>query len=132
MAVRLKVTSPDGVRWKVKRRWFAWRRRLTLRDVFGLLPSGLGDDPISFTIAIPFLVFALLALVLSTLDLIVQLVVLPLVLLARLVRLASWPVDVAQAGKHSRTLRARGFAMAGRLRDNTAAEIRGGHLAVAS
>lgn len=120
---RVAVTDPDGVEWRVWRRWYAWRRWLTLRDVWNAVPSG-GND-IEDLIALP---LVLLGLVASLLDLAVQLVALPFVLLARLVRLAAWPVQVDREDKHVRTVRVKGFAAAAALRDAQVAQVREGSL----
>ena len=39
MAAR-NVTSPDGVRWTVRRRWYPWRRAMSIRDTWNSTPDG--------------------------------------------------------------------------------------------
>ncbi|MFC4946779.1 hypothetical protein [Pseudonocardia sp. GCM10023141] len=133
---RPKVTDPDGVEWRVWRRWYAWRRWVTLRDVWKALPgTGGGDNngssssDLDFILAIPFLLIAAVGLAVTVVDLAVQLVVLPFVLLLRLVRLMAWPVQLDRNDKHFRTLRVKGFGAAATLRDEQVAQVRDGTLA---
>ena len=130
---RAKVTDPDGLEWRVWRRWYVWRRRIMMRDVWKALPGTSGDgrnsatggdsisDFIEFIVALPFLLLAALGLVVTLVDLAFQLIALPFALLARLVRLTSWPVQLDREDKHIRTLRVKGFGRAGALRDEQVA-----------
>jgi hypothetical protein len=43
MAGQSSVTDPDGKAWTVRRRWFPWRRALSLRSVWHSTPDG--DKP---------------------------------------------------------------------------------------
>lgn len=136
---RAKVTDPGGAQWRVWRRWYAWRRWVTLGDIWRAIPGTSGDgrysggDPISdfigFIIAIPFLVLGAVGLVVTLVDLVAQLIALPFVLLARLLGLTTWPVQLDQAHKHIRTDRVRGFGRAGDLRDQLVVEVREGRIA---
>jgi hypothetical protein len=38
-----QVTDPDGKAWMVRRRWFPWRRALSLRSIWHSMPDG--DKP---------------------------------------------------------------------------------------
>ena len=135
---RAKVSDPDGAEWRVWRRWYVWRRWITLRDVWGALPGNssdgrnTGDDSISdtieFIIAIPFLLLAAVGLVISLVDLAVQLIALPFAVLSRLVRLTGWPVQLDQGNKHVRTDRVKGFGRAGAHRDEMVVEVRDGRV----
>jgi hypothetical protein len=131
---RLAVTDPDGDEWFVWRRWYVWRRLLTMRDCWGWSSTSSGDTGgsggsstgIDDLIMLPFFLLALLATVVSLVDMAAQLVVLPIALLLRSVRLTRWPVQVDRGNKHVRTLRVRGFANAAALRDAQAAVVRNG------
>lgn len=83
--------SPYG-----RRRWFLWRRRLSFEDAMDSLPGGLGDDPISAIIAIPFLLLAGVLLAGATLELVAQILVLPVIFLLRLCHLLPWPVELVR------------------------------------
>lgn len=94
----MKITDPSGQTWRVTRRWVPWRRRLkgSLGDVPNIMPSGLGDDPVSaviflvcLVIMLPFLVLALIA----GLELLLVLLVLPFALLGRVVFGRHWTVE---------------------------------------
>ena len=39
------VVDPDGVTWSVRRRWYPWRRALSLRDLWDATPGGKKADP---------------------------------------------------------------------------------------
>jgi hypothetical protein len=130
---QLAVTDPDGGKWRVWRRWYAWKRWITMRDVWQAMPgtggdgrSGSGD--LDAILALPVFLIAMIGLVVSLVDLVVQLVALPFVLLARLVRLAAWPVQLDLKNKHIRTERVKGFGAAGQLRDQLAAQVTDGSL----
>lgn len=98
---RVKVTDPHGRTWRVTRRWVPWRRRLR-GDVgpgLDVLPSGLGDDPISMIIllvclvvALPFLLLALLAGV----ELLLIVLLLPFAALGRVLLGRHWTVEARE------------------------------------
>src|SRR5215212_428079 len=43
MAGAFRVTGPEGKAWTVRRRWFPWRRALSLRTIWHSTPDG--DKP---------------------------------------------------------------------------------------
>jgi hypothetical protein len=94
----VKVEDPTGQTYRITRRWVPWRRRLkgSLGDMPNLIPSGLGDDPVSaiiflvcLVIMIPFLLLALIA----GLELLLVLLLLPFALLARAAFGRHWTVE---------------------------------------
>ena len=95
----MKVASPDGVTWRVTRRWVPWRRRI--RDTTDRLPDlpegGIGDDPVSMVLAlflgVVLLPFALLMLV-AGVELLLILVVMPFAILGRVLFGRRWTVEV--------------------------------------
>ncbi|UPK76944.1 hypothetical protein MU582_09975 [Nocardioidaceae bacterium SCSIO 66511] len=98
----MRLTDSTGTRWRVKRRWVPWRRRV--RDFGYDIPyvSGMGDDPISmvlgviaFIIAIPLLVLAFVAM----LELLVLLLLVPIAMLIRALFGGAWPIEVFCDGK---------------------------------
>ncbi|MBA3338701.1 MAG: hypothetical protein H0T54_02945 [Geodermatophilaceae bacterium] len=120
---RIAVTDPEGSQWRVWRRWYAWRRVVTLGDVGRAL--GEATDDIGFFFVLPLVA---IGLVVTLIDLVLQLIALPFILLARVLRLASWPIQLDRANKHIRTLRAKGFGAAGTVRDQAAQAIQAGSL----
>ena len=93
----MKVKDPTGQTWRVTRRWVPWRRRLKghVRGL-DLIPSGLGDDPLSIlilgvflVIALPFVVLALIA----GLELLLALLLLPFALVGRVLLGKHWSVE---------------------------------------
>lgn len=95
----MKVQSPDGMTWRVSRRWVPWRRRV--RNTTDGLPDvpegGFGDDPISLVLGLLLLVlllpFLLLVLV-AGLELLLILLVLPFALLGRIVLGGEWTIEL--------------------------------------
>jgi hypothetical protein len=154
-----RVTAPDGSTWTVRRRWFPWRRALSLQTIWHSTPDGTASEPattdsddstssrnpivnailvvlgalISLVMqagkAVIIAVVALIVVVLSLADLILQLLVMPFVLLAKAFGAMRWPVQIEREKKHFRTEHADGFDAAAALRDELAARIQSGALA---
>jgi hypothetical protein len=70
-----------------------------------------------------------IAVTLSIVDLVLQLLAMPFVLLARAFGVMRWPVQIEREKKHFRTEHADGFDAAAALRDDLAARIQSGALA---
>jgi hypothetical protein len=95
----VKVSSPDGTVWRVTRRWVPWRRRV--KGALDWMPDlgfvSLGDDPISAILGIILLVllipFVVLALI-SGVELLLVLVILPFAILGRVLFGRHWTVEV--------------------------------------
>jgi hypothetical protein len=64
-----------------------------------MLPTGLGSDPISAAIAIPFLVLAAALLVLALVELLLLLLAWPVALLLRATKVTGWPVVVVNTAR---------------------------------
>jgi hypothetical protein len=151
MAGPSRVTGPDGEAWTVRRRWFPWRRALSLRALWHSTPDGDKPDeaatdstgPTNPVLAVVGVVLWLLitagkaalivlaatiAIVLSVSDLILQLLVMPFVLLARACGMLAWPVQVEREHQFVRTEFADGFDAAAALRDDLSAQIQRGEL----
>ena len=155
--------DPEGVAWSVQRRWYPWRRALSLREIFHSTPDGDAEsdktepeaseasdtkesqNPVAqaLFLTLGFVVWAviglgkalfivlavLLVFVLSALDLLLQGLVLPFALLARMSGWARWPVQINRERGFYRTEHAGGFSAAASLRDDLAAQIQRGQLA---
>ena len=159
MAGPSRVTGPDGKSWTVRRRWFPWRRALSLRSLWHSTPDS--DTPaedakpessepeksgnLFLTIvlgtiggliwlvitagkAVLILLAAVLAITLSMVDLVLQLLVMPFVLLARVCGMMRWPVQVEREHQFVRTELADGFDAAAALRDDLSMQIQRGEL----
>lgn len=109
----MRIVDPAGVKWRVKRRWAPWRRRV--RDFSYDVPfaDGLGDDPISMIlgvivliIAIPLIILALVAM----LELLVLLLLLPLAMLIRALFGGAWPIEVFRGRKLQTTEYVKGWS----------------------
>ncbi|KAA0099920.1 hypothetical protein CIW49_10265 [Mycolicibacterium sp. P1-18] len=154
------VVDPGGVEWSVRRRWYPWRRALSLRDLWSSASGADEPEPETAdeeSAALPknFLVTALLLVVAaivwvgyglgkllfytavvalfligSVLELLVALVVMPIILLLRVFGRGRWPVEIGRQGKHVLTRHAEDFAAAGDLRDELIADIGRGVLPV--
>jgi len=92
----VKVLDESGRRWKVRRRWLPWRRRV--RDVPDTPDVGaLGDDPISAIIGLFLLILAIPAIIVVLLllaELLLLLVLLPVFVLLRLLLPVPWTVEL--------------------------------------
>lgn len=122
----MELTSPDGSQWRVTRRWLPWRLRRRDPEVAGdvaldatsaadgiLLALGLFLLVLVVTVALPWvLVGAVVAL-----ELVLLLVLLPLAMLLRVLRVAGWPLEVRREGHvvHAESVHGWG-ASAARLR----------------
>jgi hypothetical protein len=159
MAGPTRVTDPDGKAWTVRRRWFPWRRALSLSALWHSTPDG--DKPaeeatpateessksgnlfativlgaigmllwlvVAAGKAVLILLAAVIAIVLSVTDLVLQLLVLPFVLVARLCGLMRWPVQVEREHQFVRTELAGGFDAAAALCDDLSNQIQRGEL----
>lgn len=75
-------------------------------------------------------VLALLFVAVSLMELLAELVVMPVVLMLRLLGAARWPVRITRKGEHVATRYADDFAAATALRDEVAGRIEAGDLPV--
>jgi hypothetical protein len=155
------VTDREGKAWTVRRRWFPWRRALSVRSIWHSTPdSDKPDDdatpanegaeskssgnPVLNAIltivglllwlvvtagkAVLILLAAVVVITLSLADLILQLLVMPFVLLARVCGVMRWPVQLDTEHQFVRTEFADGFDSAAVLRDDLSARIQRGEL----
>ena len=150
-----RLVAPDGATWTVRRRWLPWRRPISLREMMHTPADPPADgaeaapveetaEPgvvlrvLQLTVGLTLwliigagkLIFYTLAVVLVLviwlLDTALQLVVLPVMLIARAAGLARWPVQVEREHKHVRTEYADGFAAAETLRDDLSGQVEAG------
>jgi len=151
MAGLSRVTGPDGKVWTVRRRWFPWRRALSLRSLWHSTPDG--DKPaedakpgnlfvtvvlgtigmliwivITAGKAVLILLAAVVAITLSLADVVLQILVLPFVLLVRACGMMRWPVQVDREHQFVRTEFADGFDAAAALCDDLSTQIQRGEL----
>jgi hypothetical protein len=161
MAGLSRVTGPDGKAWTVRRRWFPWRRALSLQALWHSTPDEdkPAEDPkpsteessesgnlfltvilgtiggllwlvITAGKAVLILLAAAVAITLSLGDLVLQLLVMPLVLIARASGALRWPVQIEREHQFVRTEFADGFDAAAALRDDLSTKIQRGELVV--
>jgi len=120
------AVDPAGVEWSVRRRWYPWRRMLSLRDLWSSASREDEDPapeaPAPEPSALPRNVVLKVLLV----------VVMPIVLAARVFGRRGWPVEIGRLGEHVSTRHAAGFTAAGALRDGLLADIERGVLPVAA
>lgn len=104
----MKVVDRFGRRWKVRRRWLPWRRRV--RDVPDVPldgAGGLGDDPISAIIGIFLLVLAIPAIVVTLIllaELLLLVLLLPLFVAIRLLLPVPWTIELWSRPEQRRVL----------------------------
>jgi hypothetical protein len=151
----LSVTGSDGVTWTVRRRWLPWRGPVSFREIWHSPsdPAAATEDTatteeppsairrfLQLTVglvlwaiiaagkAILIVVAAVFMVSLWLVNLVLQLLVLPFVLLARITGQARWPVQIDRQYAHFRTDHAPDYAGAASLRDDLAAQLRAGTL----
>lgn len=146
------AVDPDGVEWSVRRRWYPWRRALSLRDLWSASPAGkkAGTEepaeestlPRNVVLKVFFIVAAaivwivysvgkvlfytavvILFLAGSVIELVLAIIVMPITLLLRLIGQSRWPVEIGRQGEHVATRHAADFAAAGELRDGLLTDI---------
>jgi hypothetical protein len=93
----MKVRTPKGETYRVRRRWLPWRRHDT--KALDWLPpgsavSGLDDDPISFIIGAILLIPVLLVLAVVVGEFLLLLLLLPFFVLARSIFGTPWVIEV--------------------------------------
>lgn len=157
MTGQSRVTDPDGKAWTVRRRWFPWRRALSVRSIWHSTPDGddakpenesaesiSSGNPVLNAIltivglllwlvvtagkAVLILLAAVVVILLSLADLMLQLLVMPFVLLARVCGVMRWPVQMDREHQFVRTEYADGFDAAAVLRDDLSTQIQRGEL----
>lgn len=101
--------------------------RLPMINMGSDLGRALGEatDDIGFFFVLPIVA---VGLVVTLVDLVAQLIALPLIVIARVLRLASWPVQLDRKDKYIRTLRTKGFGAAATLRDQAMQAVKDGTL----
>ncbi|BBY26656.1 hypothetical protein [Mycolicibacterium sediminis] len=153
-----RVVDPAGASWSVRRRWYPWRRALSFREALAHEPSAPeeeqtedAEDTAEHGIVVQVVLAVLGVLlwivwtagriifytgviavfvVISMIELVLQLAVMPVVLLLRVTGIARWPVQIDRAGKHVQTRHADGYGAAAALCDEARAEIERGALPV--
>ncbi len=151
MSGRVRVKGPDDSRWTVRRRWLPWRPALLLKALWRSIPDDSPSEPVhpkpgastpaekpagcavsllvqpvAGLIELGRFVLLVLVLVVSGAELAVQLLVMPLVLLARALGVLRWPVQIDRDKRHYRTEYAAGLDAAAVLRDELAGQIQNG------
>lgn len=132
----MRIRDPQDRKWKVRRRWTPWRRRL--RDVGPLdalsLPSiGGGSDPISliFTvISLIVLIPVVILLAAALVEVLLLLLLVPILLLGRIALRQPWIVEVIGPDKHYATESVPGFAASGARVQQIAEAIRTGRMPI--
>lgn len=150
----LSVSGSDGVTWTVRRRWLPWRGPVSFRemwhspsektadveDVAAEDPPGAALRVLQLTVGLVLwvivyggkaILIALAAVFMVSLwliNLMLQLLALPFVLIARACGLARWPVQIDRQYKHFRTEHAPNLRDAAALRDDLAAKLSAGTL----
>jgi hypothetical protein len=149
VAGRVRVKGPDGSAWTVRRRWYPWRPALLLKALWHSIPDGgkratPGESkasenhvesaivlilwPVQQLIEFGRFLLLILVVVVSLVDLVFQLLMMPFVLLARTVGVMRWPVQIDREKRYFRTEHALGFGAAAALRDDIARRIQRGAL----
>lgn len=93
----MKVVTPTGEKYRVRRKWLPWRRKAKAGGMDFLdAASGLGDDPISMVIAAVLLVPVVIIMVIFLGEFLLLLLIFPLVMIARSIFGKPWTIEVTQ------------------------------------
>lgn len=124
----MRARTPDGQRFRIRRRWLPWRRRVRLPDgAIDTTPAG--DDPISAVIAVVLLVPFLIVCLVVSVEL---LLLLPFYVIGRILLGRRWHIEVSRRvglwrWKQVGDEQVMGFAASGERISAIAAEIRNEH-----
>ncbi|MFI5626573.1 hypothetical protein ACIA03_24155 [Nocardioides sp. NPDC051685] len=134
----MKVRTPAGQTYRITRRWVPWQRksrRLSLDALEIPLGAPSGDDPISMilmvlwlVIALPILVVVVVVVLLTGIELVLLLAILPFAIGARVVFGRHWTVEVRRAFTPIHEERAGSWAASGVRITELAREIEAGHV----
>ena len=150
------VVGSDGATWTVRRRWLPWRGPVSFREMWHSPsektpaaedataaeepPPGAALRFLQLTVGVVLWVIiyggkailialaAVFMVAVWLINLALQLLALPFVLLARVTGLARWPVQIERQYAHFRTEHAPDYAAAAALRDDLAAQLEAGTL----
>ncbi|MFE9422268.1 hypothetical protein ACFYNO_04795 [Kitasatospora sp. NPDC006697] len=95
----MKWQDGQGVKWRLKKRRLAWFRRVDPGIALDLFPSGLGDDPISFLIALPGLVVITVLSAAWTVEFVLRLLLAPFAAVLRLVGVLPYRIELWRRGE---------------------------------
>jgi molybdopterin biosynthesis enzyme len=112
----MRWRDADGVRWRLRQRRLAWRRRVKPEVAMGLFPSGLGQDPISLIIALPGLAVSAVMVPLWLAELLLRLLLAPVVVPLRLASVVPYRLELYRKGQLRATYEPKGRAELVRLR----------------
>ncbi|MBB3087349.1 hypothetical protein [Nocardioides albus] len=132
----MKVRTPGGTVYRVSRRWVPWQRKSRRLSLDGLeLPISppSGDDPISailmilwLVIAIPIIVVVVAVMLLTGIELVLLLAVLPFAIGARVAFGRHWTVEVRRGFTPIHEERSGGWTASGVRIQELAREIESG------
>jgi hypothetical protein len=111
----------NGDKWRLRQRRLAWPAKMPLGAAADMMPSGVGDDPISAIIALPGVAVLLVVLALWLVELVLRLLFAPVAMVLRLLGAISYRLDLFYNGRHVETYRVTGLSGLWRERRRLAA-----------
>ncbi|MFD7074706.1 hypothetical protein ACFV9G_10870 [Nocardioides sp. NPDC059952] len=134
----MKVRTPGGQAHRVTRRWVPWQRKSRRLSLDGLevpIDAPGGDDPISailmvlwLVIALPIIGLAVVVMLLTSIELILLLAILPFAIGARVVFGRHWTVEVRRGFTPIHEERAGSWTASGVRIKELAREIESGNV----
>lgn len=94
----MKVVTPAGEKYRVRRKWLPWRRKAKTDALDWLNMPDLGDDPISMIIMAIIMVPLVVILVIFLGEFLLLLLIFPLVMIARAIFGKPWTIEVTEKG----------------------------------
>jgi hypothetical protein len=111
----------NGGKRRLRQRRLAWPAKMPLEAAADMMPSGIGQDPISAIIALPGVAVFLVVLALWLVEFVLRLVLAPVAMVLRLLGAVSYRLDLYYNGRHVETYRATGLSALWRERRRLAA-----------
>ncbi|MDX3228001.1 hypothetical protein [Streptomyces sp. ME19-01-6] len=106
----------SGTKWRLRQQRLAWPRWVKPEVAFEHAPSGLGDDPISAIIALPFLLVFAVLLPFWLAELLLRLLLAPFVAVLRVGGITPYRLKLYKAGRLTGSYSAQGYGELRRLR----------------
>ncbi|MDW6065000.1 hypothetical protein SAZ11_52970 [Streptomyces sp. FXJ1.4098] len=112
----MRWKDESGTKWRLRQQRLAWPRWVKPEVAFEHAPSGLGDDPISAIIALPFLLVFAVMLPFWLAELLLRLLLAPFVAVLRLAGAIPYRLKLYKAGRLTGSYSADGHGELVRLR----------------
>lgn len=112
----MRWKDESGTKWRLRQQRLAWPRWVKPEVAFERAPNGLGDDPISALVVLPFLLVFAVMLPFWLAELLLRLLLAPFVVVLRLAGAVPYRLKLYKAGRLAGSYAAHGHGELVRLR----------------